>query len=408
MDYIPLSPFMRPISYGRIQGQNANSRATKPHCPQNKWELFRELSKAKASFALSERDLTVLQGLISFFPHDELADGTEMVVFPSNKSICERLNGMADSTMRRHLANLISAGIIARRDSPNGKRYCRNDKKSRIAFGFDLSPLLHRSVEIRHAADTARQSEEEIKRLREALSLMRRDLIALAAHGATIQPELYLWADIHELVTTTNRQWRRKLALEELRVLQKEFSLRLTDAKQALSDAHAAEMNSSAVQNEQHYHNTKKRYYDSELAQTQNRCRTENRSDHIDEGMHESSTPTGYLDMPPATSLPLHLVAKSCPTVQTFYDEPIETWSQLHKAACFLSTSMGINRSVWEEAQQQMGKPQASVVLAAMLERFSEIRSPGAYLRSLSAKAKDGKFSCVPMIAALLRQGQVA
>ncbi|MDS9470169.1 plasmid replication protein RepC, partial [Paracoccus sp. MBLB3053] len=238
MDYIPLSPFMRPISYGRMQGQNTNSLTTKPFRPQNKWELFRELSKAKAAFDLSERDLTVLQGLISYFPHDELADGSEMVVFPSNKSICERLNGMADSTMRRHLANLVSAGIIARRDSPNGKRYCRNDKKSRVAFGFDLSPLLHRSVEIRQAADTARQGEEEIRRLREALSLMRRDLIALAAHGADIQPELSLWPDIHELITTTNRQWRRKLSLEDLLALQQQFSQRLAKAKQALTDAH--------------------------------------------------------------------------------------------------------------------------------------------------------------------------
>ncbi|MDS9470282.1 replication initiation protein RepC, partial [Paracoccus sp. MBLB3053] len=170
----------------------------------------------------------------------------------------------------------------------------------------------------------------------------------------------------------------------------------------------ATEMNSSAVHIEQHYHNTKKRYYDSEFAPTEKKCDAEKSSECTDEVMLEASAPTDELGKHPASSLTLHLVAKSCPTVQTFYEEPIETWSQLHNAACFLRTSMGINKSAWEEAQQKMGKLQASVVLAAMLERFSEIRSPGAYLRSLSAKAKDGKFSCVPMIAALFRQVQAA
>jgi len=40
--------------------------------------------------------------------------------------------------------------------------------------------------------------------------------------------------------------------------------------------------------------------------------------------------------------------------------------------------------------------------MAAMLERFADIRSPGGYLRALFAKAKVGTFSCGPMIMALV------
>ncbi len=55
--------------------------------------------------------------------------------------------GMPASTLRRHLAVLVDAGLIVRRDSPNGKRYARKNRAGAIelAFGFDLSPLVVRS-----------------------------------------------------------------------------------------------------------------------------------------------------------------------------------------------------------------------------------------------------------------------
>lgn len=89
-----------------------------------------------------------------------------MVVFPSNKAICERLNGMPCSTMRRHLARLVEARLLMRRDSPNGKRYVRKRGEDRVAFGFDLSPLYCRAEEIARAAEAVREAEDRVRRLR--------------------------------------------------------------------------------------------------------------------------------------------------------------------------------------------------------------------------------------------------
>ena len=97
MEYTPISPFMRPISYAHLRVIE-RPEASVPGKPVNKWQLLRELSKAQAAFKVSERDMTVLQGLLSFFPDDTLGGNAEMVVFPSNKAICERLNGMPCST----------------------------------------------------------------------------------------------------------------------------------------------------------------------------------------------------------------------------------------------------------------------------------------------------------------------
>jgi replication initiation protein RepC len=191
MEYTPISPFMRPISHAHLRVVE-RPEASVPGKPVNKWELLRELSKAQAAFGVTERDLTVMQGLLSFFPDDALGGNAEMVVFPSNKAICERLNGMPCSTMRRHLARLVEAGLLVRRDSPNGKRYVRKHGEERVAFGFDLSPLYCRSEEIARAAEAVREAEERVRRLREVVSLMRRDLAALAEFGEGIRPGLGL------------------------------------------------------------------------------------------------------------------------------------------------------------------------------------------------------------------------
>jgi replication initiation protein RepC len=215
MEYTPISPFMRPISHGHLRVIEEPEKPVSGK-PVNKWELLRELSKSQVAFGVTERDLTVLQGLLSFFPHDALGGNAEMVVFPSNKAICERLNGMACSTMRRHLARLVDADLLVRRDSPNGKRYVRKQGQERVAFGFDLTLLYRRSEEIARAAEAVREAENRIRRLREVVSLMRRDIAALAEFGEETQPGLGLWDQLRDTAVLTARALRRKLSLEDL------------------------------------------------------------------------------------------------------------------------------------------------------------------------------------------------
>ena len=66
MDYTPLSPFRRPISHIHLQAVAPQDTPLSGK-PISKWKIFRELSKAQAAFGGTERDLTVLQGLLSFF-----------------------------------------------------------------------------------------------------------------------------------------------------------------------------------------------------------------------------------------------------------------------------------------------------------------------------------------------------
>jgi replication initiation protein RepC len=403
MEYTPISPFMRPISHAHLRVVE-RPEASVPGKPVNKWELLRELSKAQAAFGVSERDLTVLQGLLSFFPDDALGGNAEMVVFPSNKAICERLNGMPCSTMRRHIARLVEAGLLMRRDSPNGKRYVRKHGEERVAFGFDLSPLYCRTEEITRAAEAVREAEDRGRRLREVVSLMRRDLAALAEFGEEIQPGLGLWDQFRDKAVLTARALRRKLTLEELSAYRTDLDALLDHARNIIDGPETEEMNTNGANTERHHHNSNEESIDLEPALEKGGAAA---------GAPEAETDALVADVEEADTrrvpkIPLHLVIAGCPSLKTFYQGDIRHWHQLFDAACHVRPAMGISASAWEEAQRFMGPEQASIVVVAMLERFADIRSPGGYLRALTSKAAAGEFSCGPMIMALMSRRTAA
>ncbi len=403
MEYTPISPFMRPISHAHLRVIE-RPEASVPGRPVNKWELLRELSKAQAAFGVSERDLTVLQGLLSFFPDDALGGNAEMVVFPSNKAICERLNGMPCSTMRRHLARLVEAGLLQRRDSPNGKRYVRKHGEDRVAFGFDLSPLYCQSEEIARAAEAVREAEERVRRLREVVSLMRRDLAALAEFGDEMQPGLGFWDQLRDKAALTARALRRKLSIEDLAAYRADLEALLDQARNIIDGPETEEMNTNDAQSERHHHNSNKESIDFEPALEKSGAA----AGVPDVDTNEPVADVDEQDTRHLPKIPLHLVIAACPSLKTFYQGEIRHWHQLFDAAGHVRPAMGISASAWEEAQRFMGPEQASIVVAAMLERFADIRSPGGYLRALTAKAAAGEFSCGPMVMALIGRRSAA
>lgn len=394
---------MRPISHAHLRVIE-RPEASVPARPVNKWELLRELSKAQAAFGVSERDLTVLQGLLSFFPDDALGGNAEMVVFPSNKAICERLNGMPCSTMRRHLARLVEAGLLQRRDSPNGKRYVRKHGEDRVAFGFDLSPLYCQSEEIARAAEAVREAEERVRRLREVVSLMRRDLAALAEFGDEMQPGLSFWDQLRDRAALTARALRRKLSVEDLAAYRADLEALLDQARNIIDGPETEEMNTNDAQFERHHHNSNKESIDLEPALEKSGAA----AGVPDVDTNEPVADVDERDTRHLPKIPLHLVIAACPSLKTFYQGEIRHWHQLFDAACHVRPAMGISASAWEEAQRFMGPEQASIVVAAMLERFADIRSPGGYLRALTAKAAAGEFSCGPMVMALIGRRNAA
>ncbi|CTQ34632.1 helix-turn-helix domain-containing protein [Jannaschia rubra] len=139
----------------------APSRAPKP-APELRWQILDDLTAARDDWGLKDRTLQVLRALLSFLPRGET---TGFVVFPSNRTLSERLLGMPESTLRRHLAVLRDAGLIARRDSPNRKRF-RVGRNADLTFGLDLTPLFAAAHHLRQAARQAADRRARVAQLR--------------------------------------------------------------------------------------------------------------------------------------------------------------------------------------------------------------------------------------------------
>ena len=399
MTYTPVTPFRRTVD-AAIMKHQAKAQQQLPPTGVNKWEILRELGVSREVFGLSDRDISVLQALVSFHPNTILGgNDADLVVHPSNVAICERLNGMANSTMRRHLSNLVQTGMIVRRDSPNGKRYARRYGDEKIAFGFDLTPLVIRHAEICQASEAVREARERYKRLRETVSLMRRDLAGLAAFGAGTRPDLSVWDAFDDLATLTARDLRRKLDMDELVDIETSLSTALNAARNILEPFKSQDMSTNESISEQHYQNSNSDSYDLEPSFEKAKGEAvvpDDQANAIDESAQPSES-----RLP---NIPLGMVLAVCKEYLAYSDEKIRHWHQLVRVADLLRPMMGISPSAWEEAKRLMGPEEAAVVVVAMLERFSDIKSPGGYLRSLSSKAALGEFSCGPMIMALMRR----
>ncbi|WP_245337575.1 plasmid replication protein RepC [Shinella sp. HZN7] len=116
--------------------------------------------------------------LLTFYPHGELDSSSGLVVFPSNAQLSVRAHGITESTLRRQLAALVEAGLILRRDSPNGKRYAHRSRDGEVeqAYGFDLTPLLARAHELAQIAQDVVAERTRFRRTKEALTICRRDV----------------------------------------------------------------------------------------------------------------------------------------------------------------------------------------------------------------------------------------
>jgi len=231
---------------------------------------------------------------------------------------------------------------------------------------------------------------------------MRRDLASLVDYAKQHTPECSLWDQLDDLARLTAQALRRQLTLAELADLKDQMEEAVAKAKVKLGWV-TSKLSTKDAQNEQHHQNSNKDSYDFEprLEKAQGEGSVSDQA--------TSLVAEGRTDEPVSVDnnlprIPLGLVLAACSEYRTYAERPVRHWHDLVRVADVIRPMMGVSPSAWDEAKQCMGPEEASVVILAMLERFGDIRSPGGYLRSLSAKAALGEFSCGPMIMALMRK----
>jgi replication initiation protein RepC len=372
----PTTPFgRRTLRLAYVASQSV-AKACPPEKIIHKWNVFRNICAAKEKLGVSDRALAVLNALLSFHPETTLS-GSGLIVFPSNRQLGIRANGMAPATLGRHLAVLVDAGLVIRRDSPNGKRYARKNRAGEVesAFGFDLTPMVARAEEYEHLADEVRQDERRARLLRERITLCRRDIAKMIATGIEegVQAK---WEEIH----LTYRSIIGRVKIDALAVAD-DLKL-LADELFSLLENHAKTTNlrGNEPQIEQHI-------------QTSNPEPIKEVEPILREGRGQTAV----------QAYPLGMVLKACPDVEDYARGGISSWRDLVvTVSTVVRPMLGISPSAWEAARDAMGEIPATITVAAMLQRAEAISSAGGYLRELTKRAGEGKFSVGPMLMALL------
>ena len=260
-----------------------------------------------------------------------------------------------------------------------------------------------RFQDISDAAEASRAAELHLRQLCETISLMRRDLLGLAELVQTQSTAPDHWDRFTDLLALTARAMRRKLSFDELTTIHKELTIALDQANALLPTPETKEMSTSDCQNEQHQQSSKKELYEIESRiekakqETDGSPETTKNPETVQSDKGRDNVTTTALE----PNITLSFVLASCPQFLSFADQPIRHWRDFTQAADRICPMMGIATSVWRTARNAMGAENAAIVLAAMLERFSDIHNPGGYLRCLSVKAANASFTPGPMLMAL-------
>ncbi|MGO8059951.1 plasmid replication protein RepC [Rhizobium johnstonii] len=418
------TPFgRRTMTLGMLASQVMAGKI-KPDQSVDKWKLFRALCEAKPLLGVGDRALAVLNALLSFYPKNELAQGNGLIVFPSNIQLSLRTHGMAEQTVRRHLAALVEAGLLLRKDSPNGKRYVRRDRAGEVdeAFGFSLAPLLARAEEIEQLAAAVMAERLHVQRLRERITLCRRDIAKLIE--AAVEEEIVGdWQGLHrefrDLIEGLPRSpttGQLELLLDELMALRTDVLNRLESRVKSEKgrgnadyiERHIQNSNPESISELEPSFETKQ----GAIAEPDNdrgavtAGKGRGKATHPFHQMEEeqSRRPGGRNDGGGLKSFPLGLVLQACPEILAYGpDGAIRNWRDLMAAAVIVRSMLGVSPSAYEEAANVMGPENAATVMACILERGGHINSAGGYLRGLTRRSEKGEFAIGPMLMALLR-----
>lgn len=361
----------------------------------DKWQLMRALTEARQVYGLGDRTISVLEALVSFAAARELDGSQPIIVFPSNRELSVRARGMAPATIRRHLVALVEAGMIFRRDSANGKRYCRRNKQGlpEEAFGFDLAPLALRAQEIYQAAEIARAEDRAIRALRSEVTVHHRDIAKLIA-CALEEGRAGNWLAFSEQLTDLAAGLGRRMAPDALAERRNNLlRLRVEVENAYFSSISQEEMSANDLQNEQHIQDSDTdKFIDSSR----------------DLATAETTVPLKRTSPDERAVISLERVMRVCPQIADYTRQGIRNWADLLTAADLVRSALGVSPDAWHRSRAVMGEQGAAVVIAAMLERGETIRSPGGYLRNLTDKANRAEFTVYPMLQALERGGGTA
>lgn len=332
------------------------------------WAIFRTLRDVASRFELGPKVMQTLSAMLSC-----LKPGRGTVCFASNHELQRRLAGVSDKTIRRHIAELSSANVLRRQDSPNGKRYSTRDPLTGEveAYGLDLSPMVENADRWAQALEAQQEMEARIKHLRTMI------LARLA------------WCDSLNNVTLNTPELRKVLRRSTLQIADLEAMLAtVEDELQCSSEA-------SATRDDNPTSDSKLSYTISSVSGGQN-DRDYSKSNTEDKDLDNTATTAN--ESSDEEKRLLEKLKIVCPEAMTFAFEPISTWSEMERHASILAPMSGFSSNLYQVTLNRLGRRNAAITVLLMVQMHGKIRNMEAYVRSLVLGHRSGTFNPVKLL----------
>lgn len=332
----------------------------------NRYDLLAPVRTLRRSLGLAPNDLAVLTALVSFMPRatwDRLARGQEAltVVFPSNKALSDRANGLDERTIRRSLVRLIDAGLIARRDSANGKRFPLRIKGAiRNAFGLDLRPLIYRQADLQAAAQAEDDAREQLRALRaEALALR-----------ATLLQRTDLDEDTALRLTAIRTLLRRQtLSTDQISAIIADLRHLLNDPEPPADTTQTAPSQPGEMTGK---HGQTVRHIESEKIESKKPSRVT--------AHQQAQQPE---NLPIMAADPASMSWDDFDQVKTLYPIAPKDGRSLHQILTALAAMLRISERTMTAGLRSIGPGRTLLVLNYLIARIPSIRKPDAYFRQV-------------------------
>jgi replication initiation protein RepC len=371
-------------------------------------QLLAALKAAAPRLGIAPRLVHAVDWLFRFTQPQDWGKGGRPVVWPSASMQQEAL-GLSPTQVKEINRRLIELGLVAMKDSPNGKRYGRRDPKGRIteAYGFDLAPIATRHAEFRRHAEEGRAERLALGRLRRRATIARKAIAQILETVAEYAIEGEEWITLARESEALARALRGVDRVDEMEMGVKSLERRQTAARERLETLlGVVDSDPMGAENRPHIYNYKPSLDpNKDTVNAAKEC-----SGAGGEGISQSPAPVQ--PKRPEKGMvhgirPDELV-RLTPKLKPYLRRPNPTWPDIIDAADWLRHDLGVSKSLWGNACLAMGRELAAVALAIVSSKEAEHfrTSAGGYFHGMVAKAKAGELHLERTVWALRRASE--
>lgn len=383
--------------------------------------------KIGAAIGLKSQDLLLLDTFGAVTQPQDWEQGRRPIVWASNNFLMEQ-TGFSLATLKRHARRLCEAGLIAFKDSPNGKRYGYRDDEGVIveAYGFDLAPMAARTAEFEALHVQILEERQVCKSLRNTITVTRRVIrakIEKALESRLKGP----WRELQdEFVLMLERLPKRATGPDKLVNIVDWFKALQERVEAAFDAAFDWPEETDAKPQPQgdstepivvsYYQNMNPR----ELTDEPHILTTNEPNPVISNSLEQKHAASVGPESPPVeqvekpedvdldgdwsthtnrrrSDIDIPMLMLTCPhfgELARGMEGYIRDWNGVHRAAAKIRPMVGISEHAWNTAQKALGAEVAAAAVALIYDKHAsgEVSSPGGYLRGMIQKAQAGEL----------------